>query len=61
MTPGVTNLPAASMTVAPSGAAMSAPPSAEIFPSLMTSVPFSTFSPAPVRIVAPRMTVTPEA
>jgi hypothetical protein len=48
MMPGVTHLPAASITVAPAGIAVSAPPIACMTPSASTTVP--SFDPAALAV-----------
>ncbi len=52
MTPGVTHLPRASITVAPGGASIDASPTASIKPPRRRRLPCGILSPAAVRIVA---------
>ncbi len=56
MRPGVTTLPVPSMIVAPGGSATLGP-TATIRPLDITTEPFATPGPAPVRILTLRMTV----
>src|SRR3546814_19525127 len=57
--PGVTHLPAASITVAPSGTARSAPPMASILPFASRTEPPPIRPPSPSSLIAPRITDTP--
>ena len=56
MMPGITNIPSASMTSAPSGTATLAPTSA-IFPSWISTAPGDRIPSVTVSTVAPRITV----